>query len=88
MTDSGLGLHSSLSLRSPPKTPKKTLNRAQSMFNCDDLNMEDSIKEKDDRIRELEEIVSRQAEMMNQLKSQINEEPNISIEVDCESIES
>ena len=60
------------------------------MFNCDDLDLDDSIKEKDDRIRELEEIVSRQAEMMKELKNQMNDngETNNGLEVDSESLES
>ena len=43
------------------------------MLNCDDLDLDDSLKEKDERIRELEEIVSRQAEMMKELKLQMND---------------
>lgn len=61
------------------------------MFNCDDLDVEDSLKEKDERIRELEEIVSRQAEIMNELKNQMNDLNNgrvNGLDLDSESIES
>ena len=61
------------------------------MFNCDDLDVEDSLKEKDERIRELEEIVSRQAEIMNELKNQMNDVNNgrvNGLDLDSESIES
>ena len=61
------------------------------MFSCDDLDVEDSLKEKDERIRELEEIVSRQAEIMNELKNQMNDVNNgrvNGLDLDSESIES
>ena len=60
------------------------------MFSCDDLDVEDSLKEKDERIRELEEIVSRQAEIMNELKNQMNDVNNgrvNGLDLDSESIE-
>ena len=83
-------------IRSPPKSPKKTVIRAQSMFNnYDDAEMEESLKERDDRIRELEEIIARQDEMMKEMKNQMkptteiqeNEVEDI-LEVDTESVES
>ena len=40
------------------------------MLNCDEMDVEDSLKEKDDRIRELEEIIAKQADMMKELQSQ------------------
>ena len=60
------------------------------MMNCDDLDLDDSLKEKDERIRELEEIVSRQAEMMKELKLQMNDpvETNNGHDGDSESLES
>ena len=50
--------------------------RAQSMMSYDDLEMEESLKERDDKIRELEEIIARQSDMMEQLKTRLehNEE--------------
>ena len=58
--------------RSPPKSPKKSIIRAQSMFNnYDDGEMEESLKERDDRIRELEEIIARQDQMMKEMKNQM-----------------
>ena len=59
---------SSVHSRSPVKTPKtpKPLVRAQSTFGYDDMEMEESLKERDDRIRdqddrirELEEIIAK-----------------------------
>ena len=60
------------------------------MLNCDDLDLDDSLKEKDERIRELEEIVSRQAEMMKELKLQMTDgvETNNGHDADSESFES
>ena len=52
-----------------PKTPKP-LVRAQSMFGYDDMELEESLKERDDRIRELEEIIAKQADMMKELQNQ------------------
>ena len=66
------------------------------MFNnYDDSEMEESLKERDDRIRELEEIIARQDEMMKELKNQMKpttemheNENDDNIEVDTESVES
>ena len=60
------------------------------MMNCDDLDLDDSLKEKDERIRELEEIVSRQAEMMKELKLEMTDgaETNNGHDADSESLES
>ena len=56
---------------SPPKTPKKTVIRAQSMFNYDDIEVEDTLRERDERIRELEEIIAKQDLMMKEFKHQM-----------------
>ena len=60
------------------------------MLNCDELDLDDSLKERDERIRELEEIVSRQAEMMKELKLQMRDgvETNNGHDADSESLES
>ena len=63
------------------------------MLNCDDLDLDVSLKEKDERIRELEEIVSRQAEMMKDLKLEMTDgvetvETNNGHDADSESLES
>ena len=37
----------------------------------DDLEIEESLKERDDKIRELEEIIARQSDMMETLKTRL-----------------
>ena len=46
------------------------------MMSYGDLEMEESLKERDDKISELEEIIARQSDMMEQLKTRLehNEE--------------
>ena len=58
------------------------------MFNYDDIEMEDSLRERDERIRELEEIIAKQDLMMKEIKHQMtkseteaNEESPASIEI-------
>ena len=69
-----------------PKTPKP-LVRAQSMFGYDDMEMEESLKERDDRIRELEEIIAKQADMMKELQSQGNNRTEITEQNGTEATE-
>ena len=85
MTDSGF--NSSLSfntLRSPSKSPKKSFDRSQSLYTYNDDDIEEAVKEREDKIRELENIISRQAEIMKEMKTRLdfieNDDNNMSIE--------
>ena len=41
------------------------------MFNYDDIEVEDTLRERDERIRELEEIIAKQDLMMKEFKHQM-----------------
>ena len=59
-------------LRSPAKSPGKVFNKAHSLFSYNDDEIEEVVKERDDKIRELENIISRQAEMMKDMKTRLD----------------
>ena len=70
MTDIGLG--SSINLRSPMKTSKKVYNRTQSLFNPNDEDVEETIKDQELKIRELEHIIAKQADVMKDMRNQLD----------------
>ena len=90
MTDSGYNtsMSSLTPVRSPMKSPKKSFNRTQSLYNYEDEEIEETIKEREDKIRELEDIIASQASIMKQMKSRLDNIENDNNDMSAGSTES